>query len=44
MENSPAGNFDGFAAASVYPWSATVLILSAVSVPSFFAPSAAFRW
>ncbi len=41
IEKRPAGNFDGLAAASVYPWSATVLILSAVIVPSFFAASSA---
>ena len=35
MLNSPAGNFDGSAAASVQPWSAMVLTLSAVILPSF---------
>ncbi len=35
MRNSPAGNFEGLAAASVAPWSASVLTRSAVILPSF---------
>jgi hypothetical protein len=41
MENNPAGYFEGLAAASVYPWSASVLIRSACIVPSRFAANSA---
>ena len=44
MWKSPAGNFDGFAAASVYPWSAIVFTRRALSFPSFVAPISASMW
>ena len=37
MENSPAGHFDGAAWASEYPWSAIVLMRSALILPSALA-------
>ncbi len=42
--NSPAGYFDGSAAASLYPWSAMVFALSEVILPSLVAPSSAWMW
>src|SRR2546428_12287471 len=44
MWNSPAGYFDGFAAASNAPWSAIVFTRSACIVPSFLAASSAGMW
>ena len=44
MWKSPAGYFDGFAAASNAPWSAIVFTRSACIVPSFFAASSAVMW